>query len=180
MEKENPSINLLGDKGRRASDILLEWALYIGRMLVILTETIALIVFVSRFSLDRRLIDLNDTIKNQQAFVVHFKQGEETFRNTQLKLAVSRINTASSSAVVNLFNEIIEKTDNQLTLTAINVSPSSMTVTAQASSADILSSFTQQIKLHPLVTSVSVDKVASKPKSSLVSITVTAQLRRQK
>ena len=68
MEKENHSINLLSTKDKSTADIFLFWALYIGRLLVIITEVIALFVFLSRFSIDRKLIDYSDSIKKQQTF----------------------------------------------------------------------------------------------------------------
>ena len=179
MEKENRSINLLGDKGKSTSDILLLWALYIGRLLVILTETLALIVFLSRFSIDRKLIDYSDSIKKQQALVEFFKEGEEAYRKAQLKLSISKINIASSSATVNFFDELMRKSNNEITFSSLSVTPTTLSVTAQASTADILAVFTNQLKEHPLVTTVSVDKVESKPKSALISITLSAQLKRK-
>ncbi len=177
MEKESRSINLLSDKGKNASDIFLFWALYIGRLLVIITEAIALFVFLSRFSIDRKLIDLKDEIETQQAQVSFFKEGEEKFRIKQLKLKVSETNTASSEATVKLFEEMFQKANDQLRFNALTVTPSSLTVTAQTSSPDILSAFTQDLREHPLVNTLSVDKIESKPKSALVSITLTAQLK---
>lgn len=179
MEKESLSINLLGDKNKKTSDILLAWAIYVGRLLVILTQVIALSVFLSRFSIDRQLIDLKDTIKKQQAIVEYFKQGEETYRENHLKLAVTRFNTASSSAVVDFFDELLNNSDRQITYTGINVTPSSLTVTAQASSVETLTNFTQKLKDNPKVASIIIEKVESKPKSALVGITIIATLKQK-
>lgn len=177
MEKENKSINLLDDKGKHASDIFLFWALYVGRLLVIITEAIALTVFLSRFSIDRKLIDYKDNIESQRSQVEFFKTGEQKFRKTQLKLKISDSYTASTSASVNFFKELLNQSNDQLLLSAISVSPSSLSVTAQASTVENLSSFTQKLKDHPLIESLSIDKVESKPKNALISVTITAKLK---
>jgi hypothetical protein len=179
MEKENQSINLLGEKGKRTSDIILMWALYIGRLMVILTEVVALIVFLSRFSIDRKLIDLSDSIKLQVKYVELFKNGEETYRRTHLKLNVSQSNIASTAAVTNLYEDLMKKTNSQLNYSSLVVSPSKIIVTAWSPSADILAAFTQELKELPIVSSLSIDRVDSKPKSALISVTITAELQQK-
>lgn len=177
MEKEKSQINLIGNKGKKTSDILLVWAIYIGRLLIILTETIALIVFLSRFSIDRKLIDYNDNIENQQATVNSFGEREGVFRNVHLRLKISKINIASTSATVNLFSEILSKADNDIDFSALSITPSALAITAQASTVESLAQLTQQIKSHPSVSSLSIDRVESRPKSAIFSITLNAQLK---
>ncbi len=72
-------INLLPNKGDSLLDQFLSWALNIGRLLVIITETLALSVFLFRFSLDVQIIDLHDKIKAASRVVENFKESEETF-----------------------------------------------------------------------------------------------------
>lgn len=180
MEKDNKTINLIGDKGKNVSDIFLFWALYVGRLLIIITEAIALIVFLSRFSIDRKLIDYKDSIENLRAQVEFFKAGEEKFRDAQLKLKISDTFTASTSASVNLFQELLNQSNSRLLLSYISVSPSSLSVTAQSSTIGELSSFAQKLREHKLIESLSIEKVESKPKNALISITVTAKLKLKK
>ena len=177
MEKENHSINLLSTKDKNSADIFLFWALYVGRLLVIITEAIALFVFLSRFSIDRKLIDYSDTIKKQQTFVQLFKQGEEKFRNTQLKLSFSKDSTSSSAASFDLFRGVIEKTNSEIRFSAFTVTPNSLFIIATSSTPDTLAALANDLKNHPRVTSLNIDKVESKPKSALVSITISATLR---
>ncbi len=65
----------------------LKWALSFGRWIVILTELIVILCFLSRFKLDRDLTDLGDKIKEQQAIIASFGDLEENFRNLQKRLA---------------------------------------------------------------------------------------------
>lgn len=180
MEKENHSINLLSTKDKTSADIFLFWALYVGRLLVIITEAIALFVFLSRFSIDRKLIDYSDAIKKQQTFVHLFKQGEEKFRNTQLKLKISKDSTSSSAASFDLFQKIMRRTDSDISFSALTITPDSLSVTATSSTSDSLAVLTNDLKNHPRIASLSIDKVESKPKSALISITISAKLRESK
>jgi hypothetical protein len=176
MANENQTINLVGNKNGSTIDTILRWALYVGRLLVILTEGIALFVFISRFSLDRQLVDLNDNIKRQQAQVEFFKQGETSYRKEQLRLSISKTNDASSAALTTFFNDLMAHTNNQLKFTNLSLTATALTITTQAPSADILSAFVQEIKLNPRIVSMSIDRVENKSKSALIDVTINAQL----
>jgi hypothetical protein len=47
----------------------LTWALSIGRYIIIFTELIVILAFLSRFKLDRDLSDLNQSIREKQAVI---------------------------------------------------------------------------------------------------------------
>lgn len=172
------SINLLGDKGKGTLDTVLDWAMYIGRLLVILTETIALIVFASRFSLDRKIVDLSDEIKKNQALVAYFKQGEDTYRKVHNKLDVSQTNVASSSATVSLFEKIIQQTNQQVNLTNFTISSSTMSLSIEASSVAVLASFMTELKQLPQIASLSIDTIENRTSSAIIVVTISGQLQR--
>ena len=65
----------------------LKWALRFGRWIVISTELIVILCFLSRFKLDRDLTDLGEKIRQQQAIVVSFGDLEKNFRNLQKRLS---------------------------------------------------------------------------------------------
>ena len=66
-------INLMPNRGDTVLIQFLNWALTIGRLLIILVETLALGTFLYRFSLDMQIVDLKDKIKVQRAFVTAYK-----------------------------------------------------------------------------------------------------------
>lgn len=87
MPAEN-SVNLFGKEsfehtpwGRLAT-----WAVSYGRYIMIATEVVVLIAFISRFSLDRKLTDLNDEIIQKQAVLEANKDYEQQIRNLQDRL----------------------------------------------------------------------------------------------
>lgn len=65
------SINLLGqeDLKHTPQGRIIGWALTGGRYIMIGTEIVVLLAFISRFSLDRRLTDLKEEIAQKQAIL---------------------------------------------------------------------------------------------------------------
>lgn len=83
MAENRLSINLLRDKEKPLLDRFVAWALSVGRSIVILTEIVALAAFIYRFSIDRKLSDLNDDIKQKQLIVGQLTSLEDEYRNLQ-------------------------------------------------------------------------------------------------
>src|SRR5689334_11570583 len=83
-------INLLPNKGDSLFEQFLSWALTVGRLLIIITETLALSVFLYRFVLDVQIIDLHDKIKQESAIIDNLKDQEESFRNLQTRLLLAK------------------------------------------------------------------------------------------
>ena len=88
MQKKPISINLLKQQTSLV-DRFIDWALTIGRLLVILTEIVALSAFIYRFSLDRQLIDLHSKITQEQAIANYLNNNEKKYRNLQDRLAIA-------------------------------------------------------------------------------------------
>ena len=63
MAEQVPTINLLPNQGENLTTKFFNWALSIGRLLIILTEMVALATFLYRFGLDAQIVDLHDKIK---------------------------------------------------------------------------------------------------------------------
>lgn len=176
MAKDQISINLLDNKGKSFTEQFLDWALAIGRLLIIVTETVALAAFLYRFSIDRRIIDLHDEIKRDQAMVGYFLKGEETYRHVQQKLTTSKKNT-TSSPVVTLFEDMVRISGSDITFSNLTVSPGLMEISAKATNVATLSEFVQEVKKHAQVASVAIDKVENRPSSSTVIVTLSVQLK---
>src|SRR5215469_2384590 len=87
MAEKNTTINLLPQENANILNQILDWALTIGRLLVILTEMVALGTFVYRFSLDMQIVDLHDKIKAESFIVANFQDAETTFLDIQDRLA---------------------------------------------------------------------------------------------
>ena len=79
------SINLLGVEQQEHSPLgrFIGWATTYGRYIMVTTEMIVLVAFLSRFSLDRQLTDLKDEIMQKQDIIAANQDLEIQFRQIQ-------------------------------------------------------------------------------------------------
>ena len=81
------TVNLLPQDAFSKSSVgrVLNWSLSTGRYIVVFTEMIVILTFLSRFTLDRQLTDLNESILRKQAIVDSFGELESNIREIQAK-----------------------------------------------------------------------------------------------
>lgn len=130
------SINLLDQDTFSQSAIgrVLLWALSIGRYIVIFTELIVILSFLSRFRLDRTLTDLNEDIEKQKTIINSYGDLEVRFLRTQEQIKYIKENSLSYSPKTML--DLIGRTlppdvkvsqvgirENQIRLAALSLSP---------------------------------------------------------
>ncbi len=177
MAKDILSINLLDDKQKSFTDTILDWAIYIGRLLVIITEAVALFVFINRFTLDRKLIDLHDEIKKNQSFIGYMQSREEIYRGIHEKLQTNFISSTDNDERIILFEELTSNVNPQLSILSFSVNPSSLTIAVQARSIQALSDFHEKVKQHPSIASITVDKIENKTANAIILVSYTAKLK---
>lgn len=85
MPDRNVGINLIGEEQMEHTPVgrIVSWAVTYGRYIMIGTEVVVLLAFISRFSLDRKLSDLNDEINQKQAIIEANQDFEAQFRTLQ-------------------------------------------------------------------------------------------------
>src|SRR3989344_1080687 len=120
MSKKHLSINLLKAKEISFLDKFLNWALTVGRLVVIATELIALFAFIYRFSLDRQLIDLHSKIKQEEAIVNSLKESEQSYRNLQDRLAAAAKFSETGGEEYTVFKDIISFIPQGMSLNQMN------------------------------------------------------------
>ncbi|HUD04510.1 MAG TPA: hypothetical protein VMR59_00790 [Patescibacteria group bacterium] len=173
MAKFSASINLLENKSKTL-DLIVSWALTIGRVLVIIVELVALGAFLYRFSLDNQLQDLRTKIKQEQAIVAYQKDSESKYRNLQDRLAL--ISSVSKDSAKNLktFQDIVALAPNGFTFKILDVSAGKAQLEANAASVITLSGFIDKLKAYPLVDSVSLDKIQNDTANATITVGITA------
>ncbi len=86
----------------------IKWALSSGRYIIILTELVVIIAFMSRFKLDRDASDVGDAILGKQSLLEASSNTEKTLRLVQNKLewANQKLNGAPKINIIldKLFN----------------------------------------------------------------------------
>lgn len=90
-QKKLSSINLVPQDEFDKSVIgkVLKWALTTGKSIVILTEFVVILAFLSRFKLDRDLNDLNEVIIQKQTLVESYSQVEEQMLDVQARMTLA-------------------------------------------------------------------------------------------
>lgn len=170
-------INLLPSRDNTLLIQFLNWALTIGRLLIILVETLALGTFLYRFSLDMQTQDLKDKIKQERLIVTSSKVSEDKFRDLQTKLDLIKEIDAASENNPKMLGDIIEMGKGYITFRNVSISAKSFQIEAQASTVIPLMSFVNVLKKYPPVESVSIDKVENKTNSNAIIISIIANLK---
>lgn len=176
MAKEAYSINLLPNKGDNLLTQFFNWALTIGRLLVILTETLALSVFVYRFSLDMQIVDLNDQIKAETAIVSNFQSAETNFRNLQARLAFAKKYDATDDKALTITQDLIKMGKNKITFKQLIVTNKAIDLEIQAPSPGNLSLFITALKDYPGLSALSIDQVENKTSNAMITVSISANI----
>src|SRR6266568_2696795 len=99
--QKGTDINLARGKGESPIDKFTFWALSTGKVVIVLTETIALMAFLYRFALDRKILDLHDKIKQTSEIVKAQSVNESKYR--QLQNTLNAIDTLNKHATQNTY-----------------------------------------------------------------------------
>ncbi|MBI2025747.1 MAG: hypothetical protein HYT06_00020 [Candidatus Levybacteria bacterium] len=147
MPKRFASINLVKDQKSDLIERIINWALGVGRVLIIVTELIALFAFLWRFGLDQQLVDLHTQIKQKQAIVSAFKKQEDEYRNLQERLSVADNFSKVGAKKIQIYKDILNLAQTGIAFNKISFSFDSISMEINADSVPSLSSFTNQLKL---------------------------------
>lgn len=177
--RQSPSINLV-KKPENVVDRFINWTLTVGRLVVIVTEVIALAAFLYRFSLDRQLIDLRTTIRQKQAVIELLKDNENVYRNLQNRLAVASNFGGQGKDKVAVTSDLISFAPPGLVFNNINIQDERVRVNVNVNTVSVLSSFVNSLKTYDSIESVSIDKIENRPSSSVITVSITAALKPNK
>ena len=172
-----PSINLAKNRGEHLSDRILGFALTIGRVLVIITEAIALGAFLFRFGLDRQLVDLHDRIQQEQAVVGILKKQETTYRNLQDRLLLESNLASNTQVSTKLYQDISNMVPIDMSVTSLYFSDTTIQMQGSIPSLVSLSSFITKLQSDSRVNRVSLDKIENKTSESSIIVSLTIYLK---
>lgn len=155
------SLNLLSADAFSESILgkILMWALSIGRYIVVFTELIVILSFLSRFKLDRDLTDLNAQINQQLLIIDSYGDLESRFRNLQLQLTFmrSRLNGVDVEQVV---NEVVRSLPPDVKLKNITSSREKISLSATSLSSQGFYQFVSILKTNKLFSDLRVANVS--------------------
>lgn len=174
------SINLVQSNDKSAFDNFIEWALTIGRFLVILTETIALITFVSRFSLDRQLVNLHDEIKRDQQYIQAFSSSETDFRQLQARLTAAKKLDGTANEKYQITKDVLAILRTVPDINLLSINEDNFRIDCNVKSIAAVTAVVNSVRNYSKVASVSVDKIENKSSTGVINLNITATLKSAK
>lgn len=180
MANTVPRINLLKDKQTPFVDKFINWALTIGRLIVILTELAALSAFVYRFSLDRKIIDLHSKIKQEQAIVNYLKNNEKTYRNLQERISLASSFSNSGASLLKTYKDILSFAPKDMAINSFHLNENRISLSANIQLSSSLNKFINALKTYPGADTVSLDNLENKPANSIITFSATVNLKQAK
>lgn len=138
------------------------WAINGGRLLILITEVVALGALFFRFVVDQQILDQQDQINKDRGIVVAEAGQEARFRDVQQKLTIVKNVQAQSSVKLTIMSEILQASNNgQISSPQISIDNNQITLNATTPQINMLSQFVDTMKSHPEVESINIDDIGS-------------------
>lgn len=162
MAAPKTSIEFLSQEEWEKSTLgkVLKWALTIGRHIVILTELVVIVAFLSRFKLDRDLSDLGEKIKQEQAIITASADFETDFRFLQKRLAKIEDLRKNQLESAEILNELASNLPLDVVLSDFNAYGNQVSLTATSLSEIGLANFLRNLKASPRFKNLSLSQVS--------------------
>ncbi len=176
MPNSLSSINLAKNTQIPVFDKFLDWVLTIGRLIVIITEVVAVIAFVYRFSLDERLVELHSAIKQKQNIISILKSDENKYRNLQDRIAIASTFSTKAIASNQTIAGIVSLIPDQIKISNLLLNKDRVNLSINVVSVSSLENFIKSLKNYHNIKSISVDNIENKPSIGL-SVNITAILK---
>lgn len=140
-------VNLLPREGFEYTTFgkIVVWSLSAGRVIVILTELIVILAFLSRFWLDRQLTDLNEANAGKKRQIEAAAKFEADFRKAQDQLTLYKKLTSSQLGGAQIVQEITSSLPSGVTLSSISLAEKDIVLAGNALSEEGLAGFLQAL-----------------------------------
>lgn len=142
----------------------MQWALSVGRYIVIFTELLVILSFVARFTLDRQITDLNKSVEQKKNLILSYGNLETNFRNLQLQIADYQ-QLATQDNIAEVFPKLTKITPHNVFLEEMQIRQGSIRLKGMVFSQSILNTLVNNITLSPDFSNVVIDKIESLDKN---------------
>jgi Tfp pilus assembly protein PilN len=177
-QKKKDQINLLPEANFEDTTTgrVLSWILSTFRIIVIVTEIIVMVAFLSRFWLDAQNTDLNDEIENKTNVLTSSQDFEKEFRETQNKLKVFSELTKNQGVYAETLKILASYLPPDLYLTSATLEGSTLKVEGSTSNEvsvqQLIVNLSSTEKLHNL----KLNELATDPKeANIFNFKISAQ-----
>jgi len=140
----------------------LRWSLTYGRYIIICTEIVVLLAFIYRFSLDRKITDLNDEIDQKSAIIVANTGFETQFRNLQFRTQKITELVSTQNTALNVIRHLEQITPSGIILESFSLQNNSLSVQASADTNSTLALYLSQLKASAFISDVTITSLSKK------------------
>ncbi len=137
---------------------LLQWAMSVGRYLIIFTEVIVILSFASRFTLDRRITDLNGAIQQKKSIINSYGDLEENIKAIQKK-TTNYIQVEQQENIIEIFPVLTQITPNDVVMDSLEIQPGRVILNGVARSNVSLSLLINNLQFSGRFSDVDVEKI---------------------
>lgn len=179
MEKPLDSdINLLpGDDLEKAPlGKFLKWTLTYGRYIIVITEIIVLLAFLSRFKLDRDLSDLSDNITRKKNIIDAAQTFETKVRRLQDRLTVIAPILDQTGRPKQYLELLATSLPQDIILSSLKTKGDAITLSGTTTSEGGIATVVSALQKNSRVRSVSLDVVSKDSKSNLLTFSLSLTL----
>lgn len=162
-------INLLPqeDWEKKPTGRLIKWALTVGRYIVVTTELIVIIAFISRFKLDRDLSDLYEEIEIKQARIRSSQQFEKEFRLTQKNLKVIKELTGMINDPSMALTNFARLVPLNVTLDNLEINKDKLAIEGMSLSESGIATLINNLKQSPYFTEIKIENISKEPEMEI-------------
>ncbi len=165
MSARQPAINLLPKTEFEASfwGKFLKWSLTAGRYIIILTEMVVILAFLSRFKLDKDFQDLNDSISGKKNILEATYQIELDFRGVQNRLAEVKKLLALTPSATALLDALSTEVPAGIAFQSVTMTLTdrSVAIEASADSEQAFGQYVNSLTNHKIWTESSIGNIAA-------------------
>lgn len=136
----------------------LRWALSVGRYIVVFTELMVILSFVARFTLDRQLTNLNDSIHQKEVTIESYGDLEKNVRLAQAKSDQYQ-QIEQQANIVDIFPALTEITPANIKLDQLTINTGKISVTGSTTSQQALNTFINNFQLSPNFFNINVSNI---------------------
>jgi len=137
---------------------ILQWAVRVGRYIVMFTELVVIVSFATRFSLDRQITDLNDSIRQKESVVTSYGDLESQIRAAQTKVEQYQ-QLDQQTNLADIFPALTQITPSDIKLTELLIKPTTVSLAGTTLSQNSLNLLINNIQLSTTFFNVAVDRI---------------------
>lgn len=173
------NINLLPkeDLEKKPLGKFLKWILSYGRYIIISVELIVLLVFFSRFILDRKLGDLNDSIEQKRAIIVSAAQLENNIRDLHKKLELIKDLEAGRNVYIKIVDYLKDFTPKDVSYTSIDFNNEDISLNGASATKTSFANLLSALKDNEELEQIDLKEVKRNESEDLIEFQVSAKIK---